>query len=396
MRYLILSILFCLLYSDANAVIIKGGDGTGNTTAPSDFLGDPGFANIGKGNYSSTYLGDRWVLTCAHCGTANTSTFDGITYNLISGSSTRLHQSMGGTSLIDLLMYRIDGEPALNDVIINDVSPTQTSLVTMIGLGLERGTETSTGWLWGNSLNTKRWGRNIITSSESYPMSFGYGTGYVYETIFHKTPSLNLDPNLSFNECQAASGDSGGAAVFSKENNIWKLAGVIEAVSNSGAANYGNTTYIIDVSYYKDQIDATRLTCPFQGAIANPEIKLGAGANGSLVSDGGFSFTNNGECSVSVDTNEYTLLINTGEYTITSTGNLTGNFIKRGGGELILNGNNEFNNFIVNQGTITAQSIVANSLTIGGDITCVPEPSSLVLICVFFILVGTYAKAHRL
>jgi autotransporter-associated beta strand protein len=394
MRYLILVILFCLLCSNTSAVIIKGGDGTGNTTAPSDFLGDPGFANVGKGNYSSTYLGDRWVLTCAHCGTANTSIFNGITYNLISGSSTRLHQSMGSSSLIDLLMYRIDGEPALNDIIINDESPTQTSLVTMIGLGLERGTETSTGWLWGSSLNTKRWGRNIITSSESYPMSFGYGTGYVYETIFHKTPSLNLDPNLSFNECQAASGDSGGAAVFSKEDNIWKLSGVIEAVSNSGAANYGNTTYIIDVSYYKDQIDATRLTCPFQGTISNPEIKLGANTNSTLVSDGGFTFTNSGECSVSVDTKAYTLIINTDNYTITETGNLTGNFIKRGNGELILEGDNTFTDLIVNQGTLTTTSLIADSLTIGGSVTCVPEPSSLILICIF-ILVVIYVKAYR-
>ena len=43
------------------AVVIRGGDGSGNTTAPGD---DPGWAYVGeRGIGGAVYLGWRWVLT---------------------------------------------------------------------------------------------------------------------------------------------------------------------------------------------------------------------------------------------------------------------------------------------------------------------------------------------
>ena len=58
-------IFILLSAAPVQAVIIEGGDGTGNTSVPADSLGDPGWSNVGHGNDSCVYLGNRWVLTCA-------------------------------------------------------------------------------------------------------------------------------------------------------------------------------------------------------------------------------------------------------------------------------------------------------------------------------------------
>ena len=61
-----ISTIATIATNSSQAVVIAGGDGTANTSAPSD---DPGWANVGTRNkLTIVYLGNRWVLTAAHVG----------------------------------------------------------------------------------------------------------------------------------------------------------------------------------------------------------------------------------------------------------------------------------------------------------------------------------------
>jgi autotransporter-associated beta strand protein len=353
--FTIAAILCPLLAPSVRAVIIEGGDGKGNTTAPADAIGDPGWANVGHGNASCVYLGNRWVLTCAHVGSANT-TFNGIAYNLVVGSCIRLHESIEGNAAnpVDLLLYRLDAAPpGLANIAIANATPLQGSLVTAVGLGTERGTPTPYGFQWGPSYSTKRWGRNLVSSSYSGTINIGTGNTHVFQTQFDANPSSSLDPSLAFNEFQASSGDSGGA-VFQKVDNAWKLAGLIEAVSTNGYANYGDNTYCVDLRYYGDQIAGAMATCPFSGTIANPVATLGAGVSAYLSGNGGFQSVA-GNCSVAVDTKSYLFTFDTSSNTISQTGAISGSggFIKKGVGILKLTQHNAFSgNTTISQGIL--------------------------------------------
>jgi autotransporter-associated beta strand protein len=341
--------------TELRAVIILGGDGTGNTIAPADSIGNPGWGNVGRGNNSCVYLGNRWVLTCAHVGAAN-STFNGTMFNLVPGSSIRLHVSEGnGTDPIDLILYRIDAQPSgLANLRISATTPAYDSLVTAIGYGSNRGASTAYGYLWGANTGTKRWGRNMVSSTYSGIINAGYGSNHVFQTTFDRNPSVALDPNLAYNEFQAASGDSGGA-VFAKDAQGWKLAGIMEAVSTPGNANFTDSTYSIDLSYYADQINAALATCPFSGTIVDPVSTLGSGVSAYLSGAGGFRPAA-GNCSVSVDTKSYSFTFDTGTYTINQTGVISGSggLVKSGTGNLILSQHNLYSGAtFLNQGKIT-------------------------------------------
>jgi autotransporter-associated beta strand protein len=430
------------------AVIIEGGDGTGNTTAPADAIGNPGWANVGRGNDSSVYLGNRWVLTAAHVGSANTI-LNGVTYNKIAGSAIRLHESADGNSAnsVDLLLYRIDADPGLPSLSIADFTPSQGSLVTAIGYGTDRGMATAYGFLWGAANWNKRWGRNLISSSSSGIINLGSGNTHVFQTMFDLDPVSSSDPALALNEFQASSGDSGGA-VFYKGSSGWKLAGILDAVTTNGSANYGNVTYSVDLSYYKSQILDTMATCPFSGTIVDPVSTLGAGVSAYLSGEGGFR-PSSGTVSVAVDTKSFNFTFDTGSNTISQTGAISGSggLIKNGIGNLKLSEHNSYSgNTTVNQGTLTldggdlgnsplvslaagtnldvirgtlqlgvvsgrgsvsvsgastlltAQSIQTDSLTIGAihhfaassdrpAVNPVPEPSGLMLLCTISLTV---------
>ncbi|MCC6124613.1 MAG: autotransporter-associated beta strand repeat-containing protein [Pirellulales bacterium] len=440
-----------LAFSTASvrAVIVAGGDGTGNAAPPADALGDPGWANVGRGNHSCVYLGNRWVLTCAHVGAAGTTYFNGIGYNLVPGSNIRLRESADGNpaNFVDLLLYRIDAAPpGLAELSIAGTSPAFGALVTAVGLGTERGAATPTGFLWGDVNHAKRWGRNLISSTYSGTINVGYGNTHVFQTRFDQNPVSPLDPSLAYNEFQASTGDSGGA-VFGKVNNAWKLTGILEAVSTYGSANYGDTTYSIDLSFYRDQIVAAAATCPFAGTIVDPVSTLGAGVSAYLSGNGGFKPLA-GACSVSVDTKSFSFTFDTGSNTISQTGVISGNggFTKYGAGNMKLSQHNTFSGTTtVNQGTLTldggdlgnsplvslaagtrleatggaprlldiggngsisvlggataltARSIRAEALTIGGAAAAaVPEPSASILIGAFLLMLSAaFCRARR-
>lgn len=254
-----------LAAAPSSAVVIVTGDGSGNTTAPSD---DPGFANVGvTGNYlSGVYLGYGWYLTADHVGETSI-TLDGITYSAIPGSRVVLETSPG--VLADLALVRINGSPPLPPLVLSSGSPAVGNTVTLVGNGFNRQTTQSCwnasfvelgscvgplvafrGYKRLGSNRTLRWGRNVVTAVDlDIPMP---GT----ET---RAFQVDFDQSGIGYEAQAVPGDSGGA-VFLKRGSQWELAGVLFTIlvyqgQPSDTAMYGDGTLSVDVWQYRDQIE---------------------------------------------------------------------------------------------------------------------------------------------
>ena len=246
MRFLgTLVAVLVLLGSQAGAVIIDEGDGTGNTSAPAD---DPGFANVGTVNGATAiYLGQNWVLSAKHVGGGDT-TFEGVTYEIVPGTYTRIDN-------VDLAMWQIYGNTGLPELWISEETAYIGDEVLMIGKGRNRGAEFTweghDGYLWGPGA-TIRW-----------------GTSTVVIVKLGKWTMAKFLPGGSI----AAVGDSGGA-VFVKVQTAacertgprrhcgggeWELTGVMASLSRYGGqpsatALFGNITVSIDLSGYKQEI----------------------------------------------------------------------------------------------------------------------------------------------
>ena len=247
----VLGLLCVLLFMglpqpDAQAVIIVTGDGSGNTTAPSD---DPGFTSVGSVNgLSGVYLGNGWVLTANHVG-SGPMVFDGVTYPAVPGSWQRLSGS--GPTPPDLAVLRMVGDPGLPVTALATAPPPPGSQVVMIGRGLSRGPALTwsghDGWQW-TSPRVKRWGRNRITS-----------TGL--SILDTDSITMNFDSSGAAavsDEAHVAQGDSGGA-VYWKSGGTWFLSGTLfVSLTYSGQPSntslFGNATAAADTSAYRAEI----------------------------------------------------------------------------------------------------------------------------------------------
>ena len=115
----------------AGAVIIASGDGTGNTSAPSD---DPGWDHVAIRSYaSSVYVGDGWMLTADHLPPGDVE-IEGVLYRAVLGSEVTLVPA-------DLKLFRIESDPGLPPLPIATGPP--MGEVVMIGNGRNRGIATS-------------------------------------------------------------------------------------------------------------------------------------------------------------------------------------------------------------------------------------------------------------
>ncbi len=236
------------------AVIIDAPDGSGNTAPPQD---DPGWINVGTiSGTSAVYLGGGWVLTANHVGVGSAE-FDGIPYDPVPGSEVRLDTDESTPA--DLLVFAVDPHPPLPILPLATTLPQVGDPIVMIGNGRNRGDETSwdpngepppgpfDGYEWGSG-KQMRWGFNEV---DGYPDFDPFGTVALFSLF---------DADTSPDEAHAASGDSGGA-VFRHSGEYWELVGVMYAVGvfagqPSQTALYGNRTYMADVSFYADQIEA--------------------------------------------------------------------------------------------------------------------------------------------
>jgi len=220
-------VLLLMLSPAAQAVVISTASGDGNTNAPVD---DPGWANIGiLGGGTGIYLGSSWVLTASHVG-AGSINLGGISYGALAGSTVQLTNSTPGKSLLtDLIMFRIEAEPAgIGALTLMSSPPTLSDPVVMIGSGRDRGSfiqwDVDTGadpWTWtqvssgGNfagyqTLPTRaiRWGTNTISTLDVWA---AVNVGGVRDVRSFVT---TFDILGGADEAQAVNGDSGGGVFF--------------------------------------------------------------------------------------------------------------------------------------------------------------------------------------
>lgn len=244
---LVAAILFAA--SPASAVIIKLGDGTGNTEAEPP-LDDPGIEYVGNFGYESgVYLGNGWVISAYHIEFQPFS-LGAVTYPDVPGSRHRL--TTPGVGLADLAVFKIDGDPGLAPMNVATLSAPPNASVIMYGHGRDRGADVSfddvNGWAWGGA-HSFRWGTNRISGVNQTVLDTR-----VFLTTFDESGS-----GVGVAEAQAAVGDSGGA-VFYKRSGSWELTGIMFATglnSPSQPTNYalfGNTTVSADLSVYRSEI----------------------------------------------------------------------------------------------------------------------------------------------
>jgi hypothetical protein len=258
----------------AHAVVINTLDDQVNRVAPAD---DPGWNNVGRvGSASGVYLGNRWVLTANHVGSASLRLSDGRTFAPVADSGVRLQNtgSVAGFGGADLFMYRLAADPGLPAVSIAASAPAPGERVSMIGAGLDlqapmlgwQTTAVTGGLRWTEAplvhantfgfalgtTSTMRWGYNHVSSASTFDSTSD--RTWTFSTRFDP-PGTTL---LRFFEAQAVVGDSGGG-VFHEVDGQWQLSGIMvsqDLLNNqpAGTVVFGGSSNIADLSKYREQI----------------------------------------------------------------------------------------------------------------------------------------------
>lgn len=257
MRSFLLALL--LLAAPAGAVLIDSGNG--NTSAPLD---DPGWANVGRvGPFNGVYLGYGWMISAAHVSISNGETvlLGGVEYLPVVDSRVVIEHD--ATYDADLHVFQIYPYPRHLPVLpIRATIPSIGTAVIMIGRGYDRGTFNPWGpggWNWA-ATRTKRWGTNHIGGLldgipypvNSVPVSSGSDLTQALVVEF------NQNATGSDHEAIVTYSDSGGA-LFAENGSGWELAGINFALDTdpeqpANTSIYGNDTFSVDLSYYRDQI----------------------------------------------------------------------------------------------------------------------------------------------
>jgi hypothetical protein len=258
----------------ALAVIISGGDGTENTTAPS---GDKGWSYVGRIDSASkpsgvTYISNNWFVTANHVWQNEVINshlmnvvLNGFVYTVDTESSVQVTNSLGAG--VDLRLFRVNSPVAgLAGVTVATQPPVFNTSITLIGSGMDRESaltywyvntslwtwiETNSisgnfsGYKWATTKGTKRWGSNKVSST-------GIDLG--------GTTCFSADFGSTSGEGMAATFDSGGG-VFTGLNTSTKLVGIMITIgtysNQPSAAVYGNITYMADLFVYQNQITNT-------------------------------------------------------------------------------------------------------------------------------------------
>ena len=287
----VIAVTWCCTMSEA--VIIKGGDGRGNTDVGSIsgvFSDFPFFDHVGfQGSGSGVYLGNHWVLTAYHInGTGEPSgvRLQNVFYRRDANTPT-IQLVNPDNSLADLRLFRIENAPTDLPVITIGSGVTEIGTdVVMIGAGRDRQADLSAwdvneveeAWIWDpvdplssladqegyhwdelSSARSVRWGVNTVTDNYlENPDELIYSSGHngQFGKIFAFATTFDSDGTDS--EALAAAGDSGGA-VFAKNGDVWELIGSINAISalhgQPGAtAIFSNETQAVDLSPFRNQI----------------------------------------------------------------------------------------------------------------------------------------------
>jgi len=209
----ILSNVVLLVPLTAQGVLFYStGDVAYNTTAPTGSLTNSGWQFQGRFlQYLGTPIAPHHFITARHFGgsVGNTFTFDGTTYTTV-------------TKIIDpdsdLALYEIDGTFPRYEPLYSSTDDVGKDLV-VFGRGTQRGDAVLAngsvkGWKWGPKDYVIRWGENTVEGVSDYA---AVGDGKLLRAEFNSGGGVN--------ECMLSDKDSGGA-LFIKDDEIWKLAGI--------------------------------------------------------------------------------------------------------------------------------------------------------------------------
>lgn len=234
---------------DVEALVTHTDDMALSSASPSKTLG---WQNVGpRGSVTAIYIGNGWMLTAHHVASGEV-VLDGVKYSAVPESRIRLDDPEGGALQPDLAVFRIHPSPELRELEISSSAPEVGEPVIMVGCGRDRGGKFTWNGIAGFSLastRTKRWGSNRIEE-----VGQNYTTRYTNTRGF----STSFDPFDTRHEAQAVNGDSGGA-VFIKRRGKFELAGVLFSITKfpeqpEDSILYGNSSYIVDLSHYREQI----------------------------------------------------------------------------------------------------------------------------------------------
>jgi hypothetical protein len=284
---LLAALLSLAAIPSGHAIVIYGGTGVENATAPAN---DPGWAHVGSiGGATGVYLGSfggvPWALTAAHVG-AGTLQLDSGSF-AAAGAAVVIRNPDG--SATDLAAFPLTTAPLLPNLSLAGTAPAANSTVLLMGTGSREtgalrywsvavdptGPGSADTWtelpnaagsnLSGYNLGAggKRWGGAEYRITESYSLPNG-PTQIGVMTL--------LKPFVG--SSQAAGGDSGGA-IFFHNGTSWGLLGIISAVGTlenqpANTAVTFNQTLGVSIPEYRTALLA---------AIPEPgHYALGAGA----------------------------------------------------------------------------------------------------------------------
>ncbi len=210
-------------------IFVSTGDPAFNTSAPAGELAGSGWDLQGQwGSFLGTPIAPNLFITAKHVGggPGQSFSFRGTNYPVIASFADP--QS-------DLRIFEVCGIfPAQAPLYSAGDEVGRTMVV--FGRGTRRGTDVIgdavagtelKGWRWGTPDGVTRWGTNVVSTTSGVIEGLG------------QLLAAEFDANGGGSECHLSSGDSGGA-IFIRDGEVWKLAGINYAVdgpfntSNSG------------------------------------------------------------------------------------------------------------------------------------------------------------------
>jgi len=202
------------LFTTTRAVIIAGGDGSGNTTAPTGALTNSGWQFQGKFSESmGTPIGPHHFIAAQHISIGKSV---GTKFYYNGETFTTTAKTNDASS--DLTIWTV-AERFSSYAPLYSKTDERTKGLVVFGRGLDRGvavtnilggtTIITNGWKWGAPNYTQRWGTNLVSTTN---MIGGY-------------PVIVANWDAGGDDCMLTDKDSSGG-VFIQDSGVWKLAGI--------------------------------------------------------------------------------------------------------------------------------------------------------------------------